>query len=114
MTAMMGGRDLLHRNAGERWPLLQKIMADEVYAARYRTLLAQALQGAFEYQTFARRARQLHAMVAPYVVSGPQGERPSHTTLSSPEAFASAVDGGGGLLDSVRKRQADIRAALAK
>ena len=113
MTAMMGGRDLLHRNAGERWPLLQKIMADEVYAARYRTLLAQALQGAFEYETFARRARQLHAMVAPYV-SGPQGERPSHTTLSSPEAFASAVDGPGGLLDLVRKRQADIRAALAK
>ena len=83
MAAMMGGRDLLHRTAGERWPLMQKIMADEVYAARYRTLLAQALQGAFEYETFARRARQLHALVAPYV-SGPQGERPTHTTLSSP------------------------------
>ena len=112
MAAMMGGRDLLHRNAGERWPLIQKMMADDVYAARYRTLLAQALQGAFELETFARRARQLHALVAPYV-SGPQGERPSHTTLSSPEAFAQAVDGPGGLLDLVRKRQADIRAALA-
>jgi hypothetical protein len=113
MAAMMGGRDLLHRNAGERWPLLQKIMADEVYAARYRTLLTQALEGAFEFETFARRARQLHALVAPYV-QGPQGERPTHTTLSSPEAFAQAVDGPGGLLDLVRKRQADIRAALAK
>ena len=113
MAAMMGGRDLLHRNPGERWPLLQKIMGDEVYAARYRTHLTQALQGAFEYETFARRARQLHAMVAPYV-SGPQGERPTHTTLSSPEAFAQAVDGPGGLLELVRKRQADIREALAK
>ena len=56
----MGGRDL-HRNAGERWPLLQKIMADEVYAARYRTLLTQALEGAFEFETFARRAQQLRA-----------------------------------------------------
>ena len=113
MAAMMGGRDLLHRNPGERWPLLQKIMGDEVYAARYHAHLTQALQGAFEYETFARRARQLHAMVAPYV-SGPQGERPTHTTLSSPEAFAQAVDGPGGLLELVRKRQADIREALAK
>jgi spore coat protein H len=113
MAAMMGGRDLLHRTAGERWPLLQKIMAHEVYAARYRTLLAQSLQGAFEYETFARRARQLHALVAPYA-TGPQGERPSHTTLSSTEGFAQAVDGPGGLLELVRKRQADIRAALAK
>jgi hypothetical protein len=113
MAAMMGNRDLLHRNAAERWPLLRNVMADEVYAARYRVHLTQALQGAFEYETFARRARQLHALVAPFV-TGPQGERPTHTTLSSPEAFAQAVDGPGGLLELVRRRQADIRDALSK
>jgi spore coat protein H len=113
MDRMMGSRDVLHRNAGERWPLLQKLMADESYASRYRFHLGQAVQGAFEFETFARRARQLHAMIAPYV-TGPQGERASHTTISSPEGFAQAVDGPGGLLELVRKRQADIRDALAK
>ena len=113
MAQMMGNRDLLHRNAAERWPLLRHVMADEVYAARYRVHLAQALQGAFEYERFARRARQLHSLVASSV-TGPQGERPTHTTLSSADAFAQAVDGPGGLLELVRKRQADIREALAK
>jgi spore coat protein H len=113
MAAMMGSRDLLHRSTGERWPLIQKLMADEVYAARYRVHLAEALKGAFDYDTFARRARQLHAMVAPYVV-GAQGERASHTTLSSADGFTQAVDGPGGLLELVRKRQTDIREALAK
>jgi spore coat protein H len=113
LASLMGGRDLLHRNAGDRWPLLQKVMADDVYAARYRTYLTQSLQGAFEFETFARRARQLHAMITPYV-TGPQGERPSHTTISSAEGFKQAIDGPGGLLDLVRRRQADIREALAK
>ncbi|HEY6509100.1 MAG TPA: CotH kinase family protein [Vicinamibacterales bacterium] len=111
MAAMMGSQDVLHRKVGSRWPLIEKVMADPVYAARYRKLLAESLGGAYELNTFAKRARQLYALVAPYVV-GPQGERDTHTTISSVEAFKQSVDGPGGLVEVVRKRHAEIRAAL--
>jgi hypothetical protein len=112
MAAMMGSQDVLHRSVGGRWPLIDKLMADPVYAARYRKLLADSLGGAYQLDTFAKRARQLHALVAPYVV-GPQGERETHTTLSSVGAFKESVDGPIGLVEVVRKRQAEIRSALA-
>jgi spore coat protein H len=112
LAAMMGSQDVLHRAAGSRWPLIERLMADEVYAGRYRKHLSDSLGGAYELDTFARRARRLHALITPSVV-GPQGERESHTTITSPDAFTQAVDGPRGLLDTVRKRQAAIRAALA-
>jgi hypothetical protein len=37
-----GQDDVLHTNAGANWPLIQRVLADEVYAARYRELLAPA------------------------------------------------------------------------
>jgi hypothetical protein len=45
---------------------------------------------------------------------GPQGERASHTTISSADGFTRAIDGPGGLLELVRRRQAEIKEALAK
>ena len=109
---MMGSQDVLHRKVGARWPLIENVMADPVYAARYRQLLSGSFGGAYQLDTFAKRARQLHALVAPYVV-GPQGERETHTTITSAEAFKQSVDGPNGLVEVVRKRQAEVRGALA-
>jgi spore coat protein H len=101
MAAMMGSQDVLHRKVGARWPLIEKVMADPVYAARYRKLLSESFGGAYELDAFAKRARQLHALVAPYVV-GPQGERETHTTITSVDAFKQSVDGPNGLVEVVR------------
>ena len=107
------GTDILHRQIGERWPLIQRVLADEVYAARYREYLARALDGLAAPGTIDTRVRELHALIASHVV-GRRGERPTHTTISSPAAFEGAVDAPGGLLYSIANRYAAVRAALAE
>lgn len=106
-----GAGDVMHKDAGEQWPLISILLADEVYAGRYRQHLEGALGGLSALDAFAKRARELHALIAPHVV-GPQGERDTHTTLSSADAFEQSVDGPGGLLELVKKRQTLIREAL--
>ena len=108
-----GGDDILHTQKGSQWPLISRLMADEVYAARYREHLSRALEGLFAPEAAAARMRQLHTLVARSVV-GDRGERPSHTTISSPAAFERSVDGPGGLRDVIERRHAAIRQALAK
>jgi hypothetical protein len=100
----------LQRQVGERWPLIQRVLADDVYAARYREHLARALEGLAAPGAIETRVRELHALIAPHVV-GRQGERQTHTTISSPAAFEGAIDG---LLDSIKSRQAAVRTALAE
>ena len=107
------GIDLLQRQAGERWPLIQRVLADEVYAARYREYLARALEGLAALGTIDTHVRELHALIAPHVV-GRRGERPTHTTISSPAAFEGAIDAPGGLLYAIGNRYAAVRAALAE
>jgi spore coat protein H len=107
------GTDVLQRQVGERWPLIQRVLADEVYAARYREYLARTLEGLAAPGAIDTRVRELHALVARHVV-GPQGERRTHTTISSPAAFADAIDAPGGLLHSIANRYAAVRAALAE
>lgn len=102
--------DVLHAKVGPTWPLVQRLMADEVYAARYRVLLGQALGGLFEPAAFERRARELHALIAPSVVGG-RGERPTHRTISSPAAFNRALDSPDGLLTRTRTRHDVVRKA---
>jgi hypothetical protein len=105
---MRGGGDILHRQVDESWPLIARILADDVYAARYRLALEQALDGMLAPETFAARVRELHSMVAPFVV-GPDGERPTHTTLSSPEVFENADDQ---LIDLMTAQREAARTAL--
>ena len=107
------GTDILQRQVGERWPLIQRVLADEVYAARYREYLARALDGLAAPGTIDTRARELHALIAPHVV-GSQGERRTHTTISSRAAFEGAIDSPGGLLDSIANVRAAVRAALTE
>ena len=104
--------DVLHRNVGDAWPLIRRILADDVYAARYRTALEDASRGLLAPDAFERRARTLHALVAPSVI-GERGERPSHSTITSAEGFTRALDGADGLLARVRARQELVRSTLA-
>jgi hypothetical protein len=103
------GNDLMHRNAGVSWPLISRVLADATYAARYRSLLGEALEGYLEPYTFAARARELHTLIRPFVV-GESGERPTHTTLGAPGAFEPALDE---LIEHVRTREAFVRRELS-
>jgi len=105
--------DVLHRQVGETWPLIQLILDDDVYAARYRAELQRALEGLLEPGAFERRARALHTLIAPAVV-GERGERPTHTTVSSADAFTAALDGPEGLVGRLKARHDEVRAALAE
>lgn len=105
------GSDILAEQVGDTWPLIQRLIADQVYAARYRALLVEAMGGLFAPSAFEKRARELHALIRSSVV-GPQGERPTHTTITSAEAFEGSLDGPDGLIQRVARRQADVRAAL--
>jgi hypothetical protein len=106
-----GGGDVLHRQAGAAWPLISRLLADPVYQARYRDELERALGGLFATEAFEARARELQAMISPYAI-GQQGERTTHTTLSSPGGFMQALDGPNGLLSRVNDRREQVRAAL--
>ena len=106
---MFGGNtDVLHSQVGEEWPLIRRLLADDVYAARYRVHLEHAVGGRYAIEAANARLRELHALIAP-AVAGAGGERPTHTTVSSPEAFESSVDG---VMTVVRQRHEAIRAAL--
>jgi hypothetical protein len=105
-----GGSDVLHRQVGQEWPLIRRLLDDEVYATRYREELERALRGLLAPEAFERRARALHALIAPAAIA----ERPTHTTIGSPDAFRSALDGPEGLIARLRARQDVIRTALAE
>ena len=107
-----GGDDILHTQKGSQWPLISRLLADEVYAARYREHLASAIEGLLAPDASAARMRQLHALIAS-AIAGDRGERPSHTTISSAAAFERSIDGPGGLREIVERRRAAIRSALA-
>ena len=106
------GIDILAENVRASWPLINFLIDDDVYARRYRELLVHAMGGLYEPSAFDKRARELHALIASSVV-GPNGERPTHTTVTSAKAFEDSLEGKDGLLQHIRDRQAAIRAALA-
>ena len=104
----MDSTDVLHTRVGSNWPLIQVLLADDVYGQAYRRYLRQSLEGLFAPEAAAARLRQLHALVAPAALA----ERESHTTLSSREAFERAIDGPDGLVSFVQGRHRLVRAAL--
>jgi len=106
-----GGDDILHAQAGTQWPLISRLMVDDVYASRYREHLARALDGLFAPDAASARMRQLHALIFDSVI-GDRGERAGHTTISSREGFERAIDGPGGLREVIQRRHDAIRKAL--
>jgi spore coat protein H len=103
--------EVFHESVGSDWPLIQRLLSDPVYFERYRDRLRHALEGLFAEDAAAQRLRELHELVRPHVV-GSDGERASHTTISSDEAFLQAIDGSAGLVQHVATRHARVGAAL--
>jgi hypothetical protein len=102
-------RDVLHRDAGESWPLIARLLSDSEYSARYRHWLTDSLTGLMEPASAERRVRELHALIAPAVV-GSKGELRTHTTISSETAFLESTDE---LLRGIARQRERIRSALA-
>lgn len=105
--------EVFHLNAGASWPLISRLLADPVYAEVYRGKLEHALGGLFGEAQGAARLRQLHTLIAPYVL-GDEGEQPGYTYVPSTAAFLDSVDGASGLAAHLRTRQARVRAALTQ
>ena len=105
-----GGGDVLHRDASSAWPLISRLLSVPEYAARYRSILQDALGGLMEPDALAKRVRELHTLIAPAVI-GSTGELRTHTTVSSEAAFREAPDV---LLGQIALRRERIRAALAE
>lgn len=77
--------------SGDSWPLIRYLLDDSTYVKIYREELKSFLAGAFDETSAVARARDLYDLIAPHVV-GVGGELKGSTTVSSPEAFATAID----------------------
>ncbi len=75
---------------GSDWPLIRYLMDDPVYHALYDHYVEETINGAFEPARMTAIYQTLHDLIAPYVV-GENGEQPGYTTLSSAEAFETAL-----------------------
>jgi hypothetical protein len=95
--------DVFHARVGTQWPLIRKLLDDEVYAGRYRAHLRDALGGLFAPDAAAKRIRELHAVIAAAVTDEAGGSR---------QAFEQSVDGPGGLVEFVKRRHEQVRVAL--
>jgi len=104
-----GTQDVLHRDAGDAWPLITRLLDDPEYAVRYRRFLNDSLAGLMTPEAATRRVRELHALIAPAVV-GDKGEVSTHTTVSSEAAFRASPEA---LLSEISRQHERIRSALA-
>ncbi len=79
------------------WPLISKILGDDVYMADYRTALRRVLDGAFTTSAVHDRMERYHDLVAPWIVGPDAQETYPYTTCPSPydcESFRTSLDTG--------------------
>lgn len=86
-----GGASLALSSVTDEWPLIRYLLDDEVYSQVYRDYVDDTIQGPFAPAMTIERFRETHALIAPYV-TGPEGEQPGYTLLSSPEEFDQALE----------------------
>lgn len=101
----MGNLTLQMDEVDESWPLITKLMEDEVYAAIYYEDVEKTLTGPLEIETFTARTEELHNLIAPYV----EAEVEPYTQLSSQAEFESSVEE---LVDHVEERKAAVEELL--
>ncbi|KIG14971.1 Cellulosomal protein [Enhygromyxa salina] len=108
-----GGSDsVLLDEISAQWPMIRRLLDDEVYSAAYRDKLLDLQTGAFDLQTTTALAQTYHDLITPYVV-GADGEQPGYTFLNSDAAFESSISGGNNAIaDHIADRHADVSAAL--
>jgi hypothetical protein len=76
---------------GDDWPLIRFLIDDPVYEQSYRDHVRDFDASAFTVVDVQARLLEAYDLIAPYVV-GSEGEQPGYTSLSSPEAFDSALE----------------------
>ncbi|PRP98280.1 Inner spore coat protein H [Enhygromyxa salina] len=77
---------------GSEWPLIRRLLDDEIYASTYREKLADIIAGPFEAETVKATMQANHDLIAPYV-SGPESQEAApYSFLSSPAEFDSSLD----------------------
>ena len=77
-------------DVGTNWPLIRYLMDDSVYHAIYTAYVEDTINEAFEPTKMETTFRDMHALIAPYVV-GDSGENPGYTHLTSEQAFENAL-----------------------
>lgn len=108
-----GGSDsVLLDEITAQWPMIRRLLDDEVYSAIYRQNLLDLQTGAFDLDTTSALAQTYHDLIAPYVV-GADGEQPGYTFLSNDAAFETSISGGSNAIaDHIADRHAEVTAAL--
>lgn len=108
-----GGSDsVLLDEISAQWPMIRRLLDDEVYNATYRQNLLDLQTGAFDLDTTSALAQTYHDLIAPYVV-GSDGEQAGYTFLASDAAFESSISGGNNAIaDHIADRHAEVSAAL--
>lgn len=110
-----GGLSVMMDEIGEEWPLIRYVMDDSVYRTQYQQALRASLGGPYEKAAFDARAKQLHALVAPYVVGGDgvMGEQMPYTFLVEPAEFHDALSAEDGMIPAADSLRDAVLTALA-
>jgi hypothetical protein len=104
-----GGLSLGLTEVTDGWPLIRFLLDDPIYRARYHRFLLQVIEREYTPAIYTEAFRSARDLIEPYV-TGPEGEQPGHTFLSTPDAFAEAVEA---LVEHVTNRQGEVRAYLS-
>ncbi|MCP4757247.1 MAG: spore coat protein [Proteobacteria bacterium] len=94
------------------WPLIQFVLADQVYRAAYKRVLEATIKGPFAIGAVHALIDKYHNLVAPYVI-GPKETEAYPYTNTTAEGFTNSVDGmESALKPHVESRHAAVKAAL--
>ena len=88
----------------KKWPLIAKVMADEVLQPLYVQEIEAFIKGAFQLESVKSQLKEEHELIMPYVI-GKDGEKNKYTHLtpgSENEAFTESINM---LFDYVEERK---------
>jgi spore coat protein H len=88
-SASNSGLDLSSVN--ENWPLINFLIKDEVYKAKYDAYIAETINGAFAPARMTEIYTTFHNLIQPYV-TGENGEQEGYTQLRSADAFDQSLN----------------------
>ncbi|MCO4748418.1 MAG: CotH kinase family protein [Proteobacteria bacterium] len=77
-SAGTASEQIFHTSVGSNWPLIQRLLADEVYAQVYEEQVVNATTGAFAEDVAPARLQEMHELIAASI----QAEEAGSTTTS--------------------------------
>jgi len=103
---------VLLEEVSAQWPMIRRLLDDEVYNATYRERLLEVQTEAFASDATIALANRYHELISPYVV-GEDGEIGGYTFLSSDTAFTTSITGGASAIaEHIVARHAAVNSAL--